>query len=405
MRILYLVQYYNRPDEPGGSRPYQFARNWTDMGHQVEIVTGGVNHKTGEVVPSLRGRMVATERDGEVTIHRVRSYASYRGSFKRRYLSFLSYALSAIVFSPRRPRPDLVFASSTPLTTGMAGGVLAALCGSPFVFEARDLWPKAAVVAGVIRPGALLSAAEGLERWICSRADRIVVVSRGDRRELIERGLAENRVHWVPNGVDDWMLADEPEPLERPDGAFEVAYAGALGRWNQIERLLDVAREAGPAVRFTIVGDGDERAALQERARREGISSVSFEAALPKRQAFRRLQRAQATIVVSGTHPHYRQWLPNKIFDYMASGRPVVVLGDGELADLVRETGCGVVGPCDDPPAAGRVLRDLADADRARLEAMGRAGRKAARSRFARDDLARSMIEIFRGVTEGEPWA
>ncbi len=400
VRIIYLVQYYSRPDEPGGSRPYQFAKHWSAAGHEVEIVTGAVNHKTGRVHESLRGKMRATTGEDGFTVHRVRSYASYKGSMNKRYLSFFSFALSAVILAPRRPRPDVVFASSTPLTTGLAGVLLSKLPPAPLVFEARDLWPKAALVAGVIRPGRKLRVAEKLESWIYANSRHVVVVSRGDRTELIARGLAPDRVHWVPNGVDDWMLQEEVRPIVRGTGPLEVVYVGAHGRWNHLDRLLDLAKLVGEDVRFTLVGDGDERPRLIERAGQETLRNVRFLEAVPKQVAFEMLQEAHATIVVCGTHAHYQQWLPNKVFDYLAAGRPIFVLGSGELAELVGDGGCGLTSPAGDLAAGAERLKSLAAAGERELDAMGKAARLLARERFARSRLAAQMLDLFRAACE-----
>ena len=394
MNILYLVQYFNRPDEPGGSRAYQFARRWTEAGHHVTVLTGGINHKTGGVFPELKGRLRHVSQNNGVEVIRLRSYAGDRGAMRLRYVNFLSYAASAAAFGSRLPRPDLVFASSTPLTVGLAGAVLARLQGVPLVFEVRDLWPKAAVVAGVLKEGALVSAASALERWLYKEARQTIVVSEGDRSELVERGLRKDRVHWVPNGVDDWMIADVPMPVAPRRGPLQVFYVGAHGRWNHLDRLLDIAEQLDGVAHFTLVGDGDEKTRLVAEAGKRRLSNVTFEAAVPKREAFERLRAADATIVISGAHEHYDQWLPNKIFDYMAAGRPVIVVGGGELERLVRRAGCGVSAAPDDMDRAVRCIRELAEASSDALTKMGRAGYDLVVREFSRNEHADRLLRL-----------
>lgn len=398
MKILYVVQYFNRPGEPGGSRPYQFARHWSARGHEVEILTGGVNHKTGVVFPGLEGRLVHVERDNGFRVRRIRSYTSYKGSFRRRYLSFVTYAAAAFVLQPRGFRPDVVFASSTPLTTGIAGGMIARLRRLPFVFEARDLWPKTALVAGVLSDGPIYRAAAVAERWIYRNARDVVVVSRGDRQELIGRGLDPDRVHWVPNGVDDWILERPPGPPRDRKGPLVVTYAGAIGKWNHLDLILDIAPRLTGEVEFIVIGDGDEKPRLAERARAEGIPNVEFRDALSKTGAMEALRESDACVVVSGTHPHYDQWLPNKIFDYMASGRPTIALGRGEIAELISRCGNGYVGEPTKGPETVDLFRRIAKAPTDELARRGEAGWMAARTEFSRSDHADRMLEIFSGA-------
>ena len=397
MHVLYFVQYFNLPDEPGGSRPYQFARTWVEAGHRVTVVTGMVNHKTLTVPERYRGRLVVAEQVDGIRLLRTWSYAGIRGSFKKRLLNFLSYAATAtLVGLVRAGRPDLVYASSTPLTVGIPGWFLSLLRGAPFFFEVRDLWPQSAVVAGVLGERSLVTrVARFAARRFYRRASRVVAVTRGIGDGLREEGVPEEKVLFVPNGVDDWMLEAGDGPAPGPREGFEVVYVGAHGKWNGLGQVLDAAKLIGPdaGIRFSFYGDGDEKAALEERARAEGLAHVTFHGALPKKEAFQRIRRGSASIVVTWKHPFQRMVLANKIFDYLAAGRPVIVGAEGEMADLVREAGCGVVVPPEDPPALAAAIREMAAKDPEELARMGRAGRRYILERYQRRDLALRLLD------------
>jgi len=396
MHILYFVQYFNLPHEPGGSRPWQFARAWVDAGHRVTVVTGMVNHKTLSVPERYRGRLVVAEEVEGIRLLRTWSYAGIRGSFRKRLLNFLSYAATAtLVGLVRAGRPDLVYASSTPLTVGIPGWFLSLLRRAPFFFEVRDLWPQSAVVAGVLGPrSAVTRVAAFAARRFYRRAARVVAVTRGIGAGLREEGVPDEKILFVPNGVDDWMVEAGEGPAPGPESGFEVVYVGAHGKWNGLGQVLDAARLLGPdaGIRFSFYGDGDEKAALEERARAEGLTHVTFHGALPKREAFARIRRGSASIVVTWNHPFQRMVLANKIFDYLAAGRPVIVAAEGEMADLVREAGAGVVVPPEDPPALAEAIRRLAAMDPGELARMGRAGRAHVLARYQRRDLALRLL-------------
>ena len=157
LHILYIVQYFNRPDEPGGSRPYQFARQWAARGHRVTVLTSNLNHKT---LSSTDG----VNLDDGFSVIRVRTYNQIRGSFGRRIVNFLSFAATAFFRALRIRHVDLVYASSTPLTTGLAGCLVSTVKRCPFYFEVRDLWPESAVVAGALKPGWVVQIIEWFER-------------------------------------------------------------------------------------------------------------------------------------------------------------------------------------------------------------------------------------------------
>lgn len=407
MRILYFVQYFNLPHEPGGSRPYQFARSWVRRGHEVTVITGAVNHKTLTVPEKYRGRLFVAEKVDSIRVIRCWSYAGFRGSFKKRLLNFLSFAATAALAGLiRAGRADVVYASSTPLTVGLPGYATALARGAPFFFEVRDLWPQSAIVAGVLKEGARATRlAAGLARFLYRRAVKIVAVTRGIAEGLRREGAIAEKILFVPNGVDDWMVQAGEGPAEPPAGVFRVVYCGAHGRWNGLGQILQAAALLAEesAVHFDFIGDGDEREALVEKAARMGLARMTFRGALPKQEAFGELRRASACIVVTWSHPFQRMVLANKIFDYLAAGRPVIVAAEGEMAQLVQEAGCGVVVPPESPELLAEAVRRLAAGPEAEREAMGRRGRQYILEHYRRDELGDRLLACFADETGLDP--
>ncbi len=406
MHVAYFVQYFNLPHEPGGSRPYQLARALVAAGHRVTVVTGAVNHKTLTVPERYRGRLFVDEEVDGIRLVRAWSYAGIRGSFRRRLLNFLSFAaVASLAGLLSIDRPDVVYASSTPLTVGIPGWLTAALRGRPFVFELRDLWPESAIVAGVLDERSTPTrAASALARFLYRRAALLVGVTRGICDGLVATGVPRGKVLFVPNGVDDWMVeaGDPPPPVPRE--RFVVVYCGAHGRWNGLGQVLDAAAilaRRGAAVDFEFIGDGDEKDALAARAADEGLDHVRFRGALPKRDAFEAIRAADASIVVTWDHPFQKMVLANKIFDYLAAGRPVVVGAHGEMADLVREAGAGVVVPPEQPEALADAIAALAAAPVERRVEQGLAGRRYILEHYQRQDLAAGLAGALARVVEG----
>lgn len=403
MHIAYFVQYFNLPHEPGGSRPYQFARAWVDAGHRVTIVTGAVNHKTLSVAGKYRGKLFVREQVEGIDLVRAWSYAGIRGSFNKRILNFLSWASTAgLAGLLLRDRPDVVYASSTPLTVGLPGLATAVFKTAPFVFELRDLWPESAVVAGILRPDSRSTrAAFALSRFLYRHAVRCVGVTRGIADGLVREGVPPGKVLFVPNGVDDWMVDGAGPAPPEPAPTFRVVYVGAHGRWNGLGQVLDAAAllRDRPDIEFVFVGDGDERTALAARAQREGLANVSFVGAVPKRDAFDRLRGGSASVVVTWAVEFQKMVLANKIFDYLAAGRPVVVAADGEMAALVREAGCGIVTAPERPDELAAAIRKLAALSPEERARMGAAGRAYILAHYQRRDLARRLLGVFEEIT------
>jgi glycosyltransferase involved in cell wall biosynthesis len=289
------------------------------------------------------------------------------------------------------------------LTVGLPGRLAAVVRGVPFFFEVRDLWPQSAIVAGVLKEGSRgTRLATKLARWLYDRASKVVAVTRGIRDGLVRDGVPLGRTMLVPNGVDDWMVdaARRPRPAP-PEGRFTVAYCGAHGKWNGLGQLVDAAAILAdePSIEFVFIGDGDEKQALEARAAAAGLTRVRFLGALPKTEAFDALCRASCCVVVTWNHPFQRMVLANKIFDYLAAGRPVVVGAEGEMAELVREAQCGLVVPPEVPELLADAIRQLAAMDPARRQRLGAAGQRYILEHYRREDLARELSQAFSDAT------
>jgi colanic acid biosynthesis glycosyl transferase WcaI len=403
MRILYLAQYFNLPDEPGASRHYEFARAWAQAGHEVSILTGNVNYKTGRTVPCdpFRTYSVSEHPDG-FQIYRLWTYSRFRGSFRKRLLFFGSFAIHASVIGSFLSRPDLVFASSTPLSIGVPGLALARRYRVPFVFELRDLWPEAVVAAGVMTDPRWIRWTRSLARFLYRRADHLIAVTRGIREGILAHDVPPERVTLIPNGVDHWMAPDrfrDRNPLERFAGRFVCLYVGAHGIWNDLETLLSAAEALrdDPRVVFVFVGDGDHKAVLERR-----LAQVHFLGARPKEDAFAAMVHADLGLISASGHPHNRQTLPNKIFDYMAAELPVLVAaGEGEMAELLQASNGGWVSPPEDGRALAETIRGALALDGRDRRAFGGNGRRYVLEHYFRPRLAEKLVEVFRGCVEG----
>ena len=392
MHILYMVQYFNSPDDPGGSRAYEFAGRWAALGHRVTLLAGNLNHKTLSTITA------PTVAPAGVTIVRVPTYNRIRGSYARRIVNFLSYAAGATIRALTIRGVDVVYASSTPLTTGAAGWLVSFVKRARFVFEVRDLWPESAVVAGVLRRGWLVRLIERAERFLYARADTLVALSEGIRAGIVDRGGASGKVVLVPNGTDDWMI-DQPIrpttnfPLDT-NHHFVCSYIGALGRWNSLETLLECAKLVeGSRVRFLIVGDGDHRDALRKRAETLGLTNVVFHGAIPKKQVLEYLAASHLCVLCTWRDPFLGTVLQNKIFDYMAAGRPVVAAAQGELAALVETADCGWVTSPEAAEELARMCLELSTADPQMLQRRGANGRAFVEQHYRRSRLADHALD------------
>ena len=393
MHILYMVQYFNTPDDPGGSRAYEFAQRWAAAGHKVTLLAGNLNHKTLSTITS------PTVTPAGVAVVRVRTYNRIRGSYLRRIANFLSFAVGATLRATAIRRVDVVYASSTPFTTGVAGLIVSLIKRVQFVFEIRDLWPESAVVAGVLKRGLLVRIIESAERFLYARADTLVALTAGIQKGIIERGGAAGKVVLVPNGMDDWMVDMPLLPIANfpldTNHNFVCTYVGALGRWNGLETILEAAKILEDSrVRFLIVGDGDHRDELRRQAATLGLTNVVFHGPIPKKQVLGYLAASHVCVLCTWSHPFHGLTLPNKIFDYMASARPVMAAAtDGELAELIKTADCGWVVAPGKPEELARMCLELSATAAQLLQRKGENGRIFVERYYRRSRLADKVLQ------------
>ncbi len=406
MRILYIHQYFaTRDSQVGLIRSYEFARRWVEQGHDVTVVTSAVQ------LPEEFQRKVFTRGDVDgIDVRSVRvKYSNYM-SYPRRMWAFVMFMLGSTWTALRAPHPDVVYATSTPLTVGIPGVLASRLRGVPFVFEVRDLWPEAAIQMGAIkRDGLLARWAKWLERGLYRAASRVVCCSPGMAEGVKAEGKAPDRVHVVPNSAD----LDLFHPGEKDAGLvaehglsdkFVVGYTGAIGPSNAVEAHLPAAarilHERGrDDIVFLVVGDGKRLPALRDAV--DGLPNVVLTGSLPKKDVPRVTRTADVLLVLFADVDILGMNSPNKFFDAMASGRPVIVNSAGWTKGLVEDNDCGCYARAGDGEALAACILRMAD-DRATLERMGGNARRLAEERFSRDDLAAQLMGILeKAAAEG----
>jgi colanic acid biosynthesis glycosyl transferase WcaI len=415
VKILYVSQYY--PPETGAPavRVSGLAKLWAAAGHDVTVLTGFPHHPTGVVPEAYRGwPWLRIERDDGVRVVRVPVYATPNRGVVRRSLGYVSFAASAGLLAPLLGgRPDVVIATSPQFLTGLVGLEIAALRRVPFVFEVRDLWPQSVVEVGAMAADhPAVRAMELLERELYARADRIVVVSEPFVGALAARGVDPARVSVVTNGVD--LERFRPMPAENDvraelglSGKFVAMYVGTHGMAHGLSTLLEAAAllRGDDRFRFVLVGEGADKAALVEQARRRALSNVLFVGQQPHQRIPAFMAAADALLVPLKGLPLFTTVLPSKIFECLAAARPVVLGVEGEARRLVEASGGGLCVPPESAEAIAGVLRELA-ADPERARRMGLQGRAYVEQHFSRSALANHYLEILAGLvparTEGE---
>ena len=399
-RVLYVSQYFVSADQPGGARHWRHTRALVAAGHQVSVVTSFVQHKERAIPERYQGRRVVRTAEDGLDVWRVYATPGYGSDARSRARNYASFVPWALVAAMRAPRPDVVVASSPPLTAAAAGAAVATARRARFVFEVRDLWPESAVATGLVSDPRVIRVMDLMARACERRADRAVALTEGIRDGLVARGISPARISLITNGADLDLAPNGAAPVPVPESAFVAMFVGQHGTYGALHTVLDAADRlrADERVRFVLVGGGDRKPALVEEAARRGLSNVTFVDPVPRREVPAWLARADVCLLPYQDSPLFAGALPNKTFDYLGAGRPIVAaVPEGELSALVRRAACGIPVPPEDGAAMAAAVRRLAD-DPAAAARMGADGAAYVREHYDRADLAARFVSLVESL-------
>lgn len=398
MNILYLHQYFATRKGMTGTRSYEFARYLVGKGHRVDMITSGLANREF-AVPD--GKQCAEfEVDG---INVVAIAAAYNDpqlgtdmSGWRRMLDFYRFARLAGRIGKGLAKPDVVFATHTPLTIGLAGLALGRHFDVPFVFEVRDLWPEALVNVGALKNPVGIWWLQRMAKKIYAGANHIVALSPGMKEGIVRAGVPDAKVTVIPNASDlDLFRPDVDGSAQRKrlglGERFAAIYFGAMGLANGLDYAIEAARILAQRGKDQIVlvlhGGGGKRAELERMVRDLELTNVVFSDLAPDKAEVARIVAGCDVCMTIYRAAKEHTWSPNKMFDALAAGKPVLINVPGWLGETVENNNCGKSLDPHSPRALADALEELA-ADPELCRRMGENARALAEREFARDKLA-----------------
>lgn len=402
MKVLYFHQHFSTPKGSTGIRSYAMARKLLEHGHEVTMVCGSYGGgNTGLSNAFENGR-----REGIVDgIHIIEfnlAYSNHDSFIKRTWL-FLSFAMKSVGLAFTQSY-DLLFATTTPLTAGIPGIFANWLRRKPFIFEVRDLWPELPREMGVIKNPVVLWLM-GLLEWASYRsAHRLIGLSPGIVDGIAKRGVKHEQIAMIPNGCDLSLFADKSKPW-RPEGVAEsdlmAVFTGTHGMANGLDAVLDAAavlkQRGRNDIKLVLIGQGKLKPALQVRSQQEGLNNVIFHPPVDKQKLAGLMASTDIGLQILANVPaFYYGTSPNKFFDYIASGLPVLNNYPGWLTEIITTYQCGFTVPPNNPEAFADSLEQAAS-NRKQLQQMGINARKLAEAEFNRNQLANNFVNWLEG--------
>lgn len=404
MNILYFHQHFSTPKGSTGTRSYEMAKRLIHHDYQVTMVCG--SYGGGET--GLDSSFVSGKREGIVDGIRIIEFDlaySNSDSFIKRSMTFVKFALKSIWLALTQ-KYDVLFATTTPLTAGIPGIFARWLRGKPFVFEVRDLWPELPKEMGVIKNPVVLGLMSLLE-WASYRsAHRCIGLSPGIVEGIKKRGVQESKIAMVPNGCDLSIFSESSESW-RPEGVkgtdLMAIFTGTHGIANGLDAVLDVAQELKKRerddIKLVLVGQGKLKSELESRAKELNLNNVIFHPPVNKHKLSGLMASADIGLQLLANIPaFYYGTSPNKFFDYISAGLPVINNYPGWLAEIIIQNQCGFAVEPESTLSFADALENAAD-NPEDLTQMGANASQLAKTKFNRKALADKWVDFVLGKT------
>lgn len=399
-RVLLLTQWF---DPEPTFKGLVFARELVRQGFEVEVLTGFPNYPGGKVYPGYRIKLLQRELIDGVQVTRVPLYPNHDQSAIKRVLNYASFAASATIYGVfMAKRADVMYAYHPPLTVGMAAALIKLFRRIPVVYDIQDMWPDTLRATGMLNNAKALDLVARVCRWVYRRMDHIVVLSPGFKRLLLERGVPESKLSVIYNWADEASLGapvgQVPAAFPKAD-QFRILFAGNMGKAQALDTVLDAAsllQARGSRVCWVMLGGGVEVERLKAEAAQRQLANMVFLPAVPMAEVGAYLNAADSLLVHLRKDPLFEITIPSKTQAYMTVGKPLLMAVDGDAADLVRQSGGGVVAESENPEALARAAEQLAAMPTEALAAMGDKAQRFYRQHLALAEGVRKFGEIFK---------
>lgn len=393
MKILYIHQYFVTPAEPGGTRSYWISRELLKRGHRVVMITSTNKQHPEEKIEVIDG----------IEVHYVKNdYNNYMSKVQK-VRSFLQFMRKSIKEASKINDVDIVFATSTPLTVGAVALKLKKAKGFKYVFEVRDLWPEFPIQIGAIRNSLIIKVLRAFERKIYEKSEQVVALSPGMKDGVVAAGTPESKVSMIPNmSKPDEFYPHEPNlEIAKKFGIdtndFNIIHFGSMGPANGLGYIIEAAKlcqEQGlNDVKFIFMGDGATQPILKKKVEEYGLVNVKFLGNHKMSVVSEVVNLCDLSMTSFKNLPILATNSPNKLFDSLSAGKPIVVNSAGWTKDLVEKEECGFFVDPDNPQDFADKIKRYKD-NKPLLEKWGKNARELSETTFDKAILSSKVADV-----------
>jgi glycosyltransferase involved in cell wall biosynthesis len=390
VHILYIHQYFLTPDEPGGTRSYWLAKELIRNGHKVTMLTA-----TNKFSESIKRISV-----DEIDVIYLKEEYNQNMSVPRRLIAFMSFMFKALFVGFRLKKVDLVFATSTPLTVGIPALVLKWIKRIPFIFEVRDLWPEVPIQMKAINNVVLIWLTRGLEKLIYTNARHVIALSPGMQEGVIKY-ISASKTSMIPNmaKTEAFWPREKSVPIQMKlklnPNSFKVIHFGSLGKANGINSIIESLKLMTEIhdVEFLFVGAGSTELELQSEIERSGLSNVKLLGKFAMKDLSEIVNFSDVSMISFLDLPILYTNSPNKLFDSLSAGKPILVNSAGWTKDIAEKYKCGFyVNPNEPQDLVDKIL--YLKRNPQVLSEMGKNSRILAETVYDKSILTKQVVKI-----------
>lgn len=407
MHILILSQYY--APEPI-LKPIELANELKRLGHEVSVITGFPNYPSGELYPGYKLKFVETTIENDIRITRTYEYPYHGKSVVGRIINYISFMLSAPFGLITNSDIDVIYVWHPPLTIGISAWIISLLSGKAYVYDVQDIWPESVIVSGLVKSKLLIKLLRAIESFVYKKANSIIVVTKGAKNNLIEKGVDGNKIKILPHWIDENLFCSfDQDDIERIkklynfDNKFVCMFAGNLGTVQGLDTLIfaaDMLREEDDIL-IVFVGEGSDGPRLKELVTSLNLEKlVIFIDQKPINEIPAFLSASNVLLVHLKSSPLSNYVIPSKTIAYLAAGKPILMAAGGASGQLIEEIGAGISINPGDPKQLAESILMLAGKSLDDLEKMGDKGRQYFLTHLAKSEVIPMYESLLIDVAE-----
>ena len=349
MRVLFLTDNYPPEVNAPASRTYDHVKVWHNSGHEITVITCAPNFPKGRVYEGYKNKLYSVDIESGIRVVRVWSYIAENKGFIKRIIDYVSYSVTSFFAGLFQPA-DIIIATSPQFFTALSGRTLSFWKRKPWIMEVRDLWPESIKTVGAMNDNIFIRYFEWEEARCYNSAAKIIVVTDSFKRTLTGRGIPEEKIAVIKNGVDRELFKPAPKDVDlikslNLEGKRIIGYVGTHGMAHKLDFILRCAKnmEGKNNYHFLFIGSGAEKESLVQLKNDLHIENVTMLDSVPKNEVRRYISILDLSLINLRKSSLFKTVIPSKIFENAGMEIPIIMGVEGEAGDIIEHYGAGMV--------------------------------------------------------------